>query len=259
MTPETLITGAYSNLRISFAWSLFDLKMRYRRTKVGAFWETINISLLICSIGLVSSALFNRDFSEIVGPLSIGLIIWSALSSSINQGCSTFITNSNFIKNSPVNITILIGRTLFAIYLTFLHQIVICLPLYFFGVLNLTYATLFVVPGIIIFAVNSFWVIGLFGFICSRYRDLRMVIENLTRLLFFLTPVFWSPEFLPAHKRFIIDFNPFYYFIELVRSPLLGKMPELRVCTAVLAITVVGFAAYSYVKRKFQRDLAFHV
>ena len=74
-----------------------------------------------------------------------------------------------------------------------------------------------------------------------------MVIENLTRLLFFVTPVFWSPEMVPGHKRFIIDFNPFYYFIEVVRSPLLGKAPETQVYVVVLAITAVGFATY---KRK---------
>ena len=253
------IAVTLSDLRTSFAWSAFDLKMSYRRTKLGPLWETLNISIFICSIGFVTSALFGRDFLEVVGALSIGLIFWTALSSSINQGCATFISNSNFVKSSALRKEILIGRTLFSIYIKLFHQIVVLLPLYIFGVLSFSNSTFLVVPGIILFAINSFWVIGLLGLVCSRIRDLRMVIENLTRLLFFVTPVFWSPEMVPGHKRFIIDFNPFYYFIEVVRSPLLGKAPETQVYVVVLAITAVGFATYKFAKHKLQRDLAFYV
>jgi ABC-type polysaccharide/polyol phosphate export permease len=44
-------------------------------------------------------------------------------------------------------------------------------------------------------------------------------------MAFFVTPVFWNPAQMAPQKRFIAEMNPLWHMLELVREPLLGRMP----------------------------------
>ena len=69
---------------------------------------------------------------------------------------------------------------------------------------------------------------------------------------------FWNHEIVPINRRFMVDYNPFYYFIEIIRSPLMGKVPELKQYLVVLGVTVVGFALTTLLYRHLRRQLAFY-
>jgi ABC-type polysaccharide/polyol phosphate export permease len=57
----------------------------------------------------------------------------------------------------------------------------------------------------------------------------------------FITPVLWKRNFFPTPYRFIVDYNPFAQFIELLRNPFLGEpvgprtwLARPRLCSAGL-------------------------
>ena len=50
-----------------------------------------------------------------------------------------------------------------------------------------------------------------------------------------------------------------FYFIEIVRGPLLGELPPLGYYVIVLAVTVVGYSLALLVYRQMRRQLAFYV
>jgi ABC-type polysaccharide/polyol phosphate export permease len=47
------------------------------------------------------------------------------------------------------------------------------------------------------------------------------------QLLFFVTPIFWSPSQMGGKRGAILSLNPFAHMLELVRQPLLGRSPSL--------------------------------
>ena len=65
----------------------------------------------------------------------------------------------------------------------------------------------------------------------------------------------WPPEDLrgPAHTIFV-DLNPLYHFIVLVRSPLLGQVPEAESYIAVILMTIAGswagYRMFSYFRKR---------
>jgi ABC-type polysaccharide/polyol phosphate export permease len=65
--------------------------------------------------------------------------------------------------------------------------------------------------------------------------------------MFFITPIFWFPRLLPA-DHWIVIFNPFAYFLDLIRSPLLGRNPEVISWVAalvmLLALSFLAMLAY---------------
>lgn len=71
------------------------------------------------------------------------------------------------------------------------------------------------------FSVTMFLVA--LGFITSTLstmlRDIQLLIQSVTRMLFFLTPIFWEPkENMPEAFVFLVKLNPFYYILEIYRS-----------------------------------------
>ena len=79
------------------------------------------------------------------------------------------------------------------------------------------------------------------------------MIANLIQVVFFLTPVFWSPSTLPDRPAFVM-FNPFYHLLEIVRAPLLGQsVPEITWAFAIgLAVAGLAITALLY-RRAFAR------
>jgi lipopolysaccharide transport system permease protein len=71
------------------------------------------------------------------------------------------------------------------------------------------------------------------------------------RLAFFITPVIWIPDQL-GERAYLALFNPFTYFLELIREPLLGRIPDAHTWALALAVTVVGCAATALVFSRFR-------
>ncbi|MCD4681083.1 MAG: ABC transporter permease, partial [Bacteroidales bacterium] len=52
------------------------------------------------------------------------------------------------------------------------------------------------------------------------FPDIKNIISIIVRLLFFLTPIFWSIEGLPESYAYVLKFNPFYYIVNGYRESL---------------------------------------
>jgi ABC-type polysaccharide/polyol phosphate export permease len=78
------------------------------------------------------------------------------------------------------------------------------------------------------------------------------------RMMFLLTPVLWHPDRLP-NRAALVDFNPFFYFLELIRTPLLGDVPPLSVWAVALGLTVIhALIAIPFFSR-FHKRIAYWV
>ena len=78
------------------------------------------------------------------------------------------------------------------------------------------------------------------------------------RIAFFVTPIIWMPELLPD-RALLLDFNPFFHLVEIVRAPLLGRAPGLVSWLAVAGITIGGWAAAFALFRHYRRRIAYWV
>jgi ABC-2 type transport system permease protein/lipopolysaccharide transport system permease protein len=81
--------------------------------------------------------------------------------------------------------------------------------------------------------------------------------RNLLQLAFFVTPVFWDYRLVANNRAFIVDYNVLFYFLEIVRAPLLGEVPPAAYYAVALATTVIGFLLASIAYRSMRRRLAF--
>jgi ABC-type polysaccharide/polyol phosphate export permease len=248
-----------ANLRKSFQWAWLDTVCQYRRSRIGPLWETINVMVMLGGLTLVSSSIFGSSVTAIIGYVGIGIIIWSAISALISEGSGSFVRNAGYVTSSTLSIDLYVGRSVFKIMITFAHHMVI----YFLGVafflVPIGWTSLLAIPGIILLFVNGFWAVTVLGFICARFRDVDLIVRNLLQLAFFVTPVFWNYRAIASNRQFLVEYNILFYFIEIIRAPLLGEVPPLSHYFIILAVTVMGYGIAYIVHRRMRRQLAFFV
>jgi ABC-type polysaccharide/polyol phosphate export permease len=247
------------NLRKGLTWAWLDTVCQYRRSKIGPLWETINVLVMTLGIAVVSSAVIGGAVWELIGYIGLGIIVWTAITAQIGEGASTFLHNREYILSSNLSIDLYAARMIFRIFITFCHHIVLYFVGIAIGLISLHWSALLALPGILLLFVNGFWVIILLALVCARFRDVELIVRNLLQLAFFVTPVFWDYRHIVSDRKYIIDYNVLFYFLEIVRAPLLGEVPPLQTYVIVLAVTVVGYGLAFLAYRGMRRNLAFFV
>src|SRR4051812_1721789 len=64
-------------------WSMLgwlDIRQRYRRSMLGAFWLTISMGVMVMALGTLYSSLFKVEINEFLPFIAAGLTIWGFLS-----------------------------------------------------------------------------------------------------------------------------------------------------------------------------------
>src|SRR6185312_11914596 len=109
---------------------------------------------------------------------------------------------------------------------------------------------LLAIPGLILVLLNLF-AIGVFlSIIGARFRDVAQINQSLVQILFFLSPIMWFPRLVSSDSLFL-RLNPITYFLDLVRSPLLGSFPSVSSWYAATAMLILFTATSSilYLKK----------
>jgi ABC-type polysaccharide/polyol phosphate export permease len=249
------------NRELTLAWTLGwqDIRQAYRRSALGPFWITLGMAVQITTMGLVFGQIFKSDIQEYLPFLGTSIILWSFIASSLNEGALAFISSEGLIKQIKVSPWVYVLRAMFKGILSLAHNIAI-LPLVFLVFLRLPGPELFLVlPGFFLFVINLTWIIAVISLISTRYRDFPPIINSLTTIAFFLTPVMWSPELLGDNQlaHLLLGLNPFYHLLQIVRLPILGQTPTLENWALTSVFAVLGILFTRWLLNKFQGKIAY--
>jgi len=249
-------TKAWLPLVFVFGWQ--DIRERYRRSVIGPFWLTINMCLIIASIGLVFGRIFGTPIAEYLPFLATGIIFWAFITGAINEGCTGFTDAEGIIKQLPIPLFVYILRVLWRNLLILAHNILI-LPLMLLVMGNdLSFVALLAFPGLLMVMLCLCWIMLLFAMLCARYRDLSQIVAGMLHVMFYLTPIIWKPSLLPDRVgTSFLSLNPFYHLLELIRSPLLGQAPTLTSWVVVSGIALLGWLFTLFVYFRLHKRVAY--
>lgn len=236
-------------LAFFFAWG--DTKARYRRSVLGPFWMVLSTAVSVAGLGFLWSMLLKDDPIKLVPSLTIGLVVWQFISGCILEAPTVFSRNAHFIRNIKIPFFIFPMQLIMRQLINFGHNAVVVLVviLYFSPTLHLE--QLLIVPGLLIVIGNLSWIILLVAMLGSRFRDFEQIIGAIMPLMFFLSPVIYRPSQLGIAQQ-IVWFNPFSYFIALIRDPISGSIPPLFVYQVSIAALLIGtvFTVYQFGKQR---------
>lgn len=203
-----------SNLRIIYVLTLANLKSRYRNTFYGFLWVILNPILTFAVQAYAFTIIFKIQYVNYSTFLLSGLLPWLFIVQSIDMCTNLFVVNSHFVRNLPVSPLVLVYTQVLDNLINFICSFFILIVVFFFKYPE-KFNILFVLPLPIMalgLAVGSMCLI--FASITVILRDLKFVVSFLFSLLFYLTPIFYPPHFIPDQYQWIAEINPIYYIIK---------------------------------------------
>lgn len=233
-----------SSLRSWRLWALLgwlEVRQRYARSRVGPFWLTISMGVMVASIGIVYGTLFGQSMRDYLPFLAISLVMWGSFSQTIIEGSTAYISSSQYIRQASTPKLIYVLQVVWRNLVILSHNFVIIVVLMIgFGVKSWATLPLFI-PAFLLYMLNAMWVAMVVALLSARFRDLPQIVAALMQVAFYITPIIYRPNAL-SRFSFIVDFNPLAHLIELVRAPLIGQVPSMETWAVCVGLAVVGWA-----------------
>jgi len=215
-----------------------DVALQYRRSVLGPIWLSLNMLVMIVGMGLVYGVVFQADLESYIPYVASGLLAWGLLSAFFNDGAHTFTQNAHVIKNLRQPLLFFVCKSVTRQSIVAAHYFLVLVPIYILFPHTVNANLMLAVPALCLYLINGFAIVVIVGMVCSRFRDMPNAINNVLQVIFFLTPIFWLDTSLVT-RRFIVDANPFYHFLTILRYPLIGQVPSLTNWLVVVCITFV--------------------
>ena len=244
--------------RTDIWWTLswYDIVLRYRRSMLGPWWLTLSMGATVAAMGPLYAGLFGADLSRFFPHLTLGIILWSFIAGSMIDACNTFTNVSHYLRQGYFPISLFVWRSQMRNLIQLAHHIVIYLPVALFVGIQWSWQVLLVFPAFLLASLNAHALGLALGLVCARYRDIAQVVTSLMQLLMFLTPVFWMPENLPQRAQYIL-WNPFAQMLDLLRTPLMGGLPQAHSWWGVAGWTAVNIGLCTMLFRKYRRRVIY--
>jgi len=251
------IGAGLRNWRMWLLLGMNDIRQRYRRSRLGQFWITLAMAITIGSLGFLYAYLMKQPLREYLPYLGASFVVWGLISSIVLEACGVYIGAEGYLRQVPMPKSVFVHRMLVRNTVIFLHNLVILPPLFIIFGVPMGWTLLLALLGIVVILLNGVWVGLLLGTVCARFRDMPQIVSSLMQVVFYLTPVMWRPSQLPVKLSWITSFNPFQCFLDIVRDPLLGRLPPLLAWKVVGLVTILGFATASLFFARFRARIVF--
>jgi ABC-type polysaccharide/polyol phosphate export permease len=255
---DELVQGAF-NWRVAHLLGIQQLRHRFARSRLGQIWLTVSTALTIGAMGAVWSLLWKQPLREIMPFVGVGIIMWNFITQVLNECTLAFINHGHFYRNQKMNFSVSVYSVIYNNTLILAYNLIIVVVLIIaFGV-PINWYQLQIVPAFVLTWITMAWSGYIVAMTCVRYRDIIQLVTSWLQVLFWITPVMWKPDFIPSQYQFIIDYNPFAQFLNLLRNPFLGEPVSSYTWLTTSAITFGGGILALLLIGRYQRRIIFWI
>ena len=209
---------------------LKEIKVKSRGTYFGVAWTLMNPLLTIVVYAVIFQYVFHVAIPNFLAFFLLGFLMWVFFSRSVTTAATCILENDSIVKQSAFPLEVL---PLAGVLYHLVHHLIalgIALPLMaiFWGA-KLSWHLLWVGGVLAAFVAFTLALALWLSTIGVFFRDTRDILEVFLPMLFWATPIFYSPKMVPDSLHLVIDVNPLSSFIGAMRTALLeGQSPAGR-------------------------------
>lgn len=243
--------------RVWMALAHEDIGDQHRRTTLGPIWLLITYLSFACTFIF----LFDRGHGATNYPAHVatGLLVWFFIMETLTQSATLFTREESFIKGTRLPFSVYVMRLMVRSTIRDGYALVGCLAILFVSGTTFSFAWGWSALGLLLILLTAPAAIIIIAFLGAFIPDSQFVVANSMRLGMFLTPIFWMHDGASGVRAFFYDWNPFTYFIEIVRIPVItGQMPwqAFTLCLVMcLVLWVVALTVFALLRRDLVRVL----
>jgi lipopolysaccharide transport system permease protein len=236
---------------------LKDFRIRYRNMSLGILWSLINPLVMMAVLTFVFGHVYGKETSASF-PLFVlcGLVPFNFFTAAWLSGTTSIVVNAPLVKRVPVPREVVPIAAVFSNCVHLAIQIALLLGMTFYFGLGANRFWLWLVPLWLLYIAFVCGVSLISSAVSVFIRDTQYVVESFNLVLFWLVPIFYSFEIIPAKYATIYRFNPVAALVMAMRNILLEKQPPPTtlilnmVIAAALALSV-GLLVFGRLKRSF--------
>ena len=209
---------------------------------LGPLWLTLSLAVTVAVLSVLYGQLLGLALERYVPHLTLGFIARQFIAGVVARSCDVFVRQKAWILNDRRPLSLFVLMDVWENVLEMAHNAPVYVGVALLYGIFAGAAGLQIVPGLALVLLNALWVGLLLGTVCARFRDIAQIVASVMRIAFFVTPVIWMPEMLGSRAHLAL-YNPFAYFVEILRAPLLGQAVPALTWLLVLAVTAAGWTA----------------
>ena len=241
-----------------------NIQVRFKGSLLGTLWTFVTPVCMLAIYTFIFSIIFrarwggDAEQSKTAFALIIfcGMAVLNIFSESVSSAVYSVTGNPSYVKKVVFPLELIPVSSVF----TGLYMGVIWLAILLLGIIVFTYKLhlasiclpLVLFP-LLLCSCGFAWIVASLGVF---FRDLSHIVGILLQMLFFLTPIFYTVEMIPARYQFIFRFNLLAGIVTNIRRILIfGKWPDwyelglLTICSWI--IFQAGYMWFMKTKRGF--------
>jgi lipopolysaccharide transport system permease protein len=236
-----------------------EFRLRYRQAVLGWIWAIAQPLARFAVLAFLFTQVVRLDIAHYPAFLFSGLLSWSWFSSGLSSATASAVDRRDLLFRPGVPRVTVPVISVLADGLDLVAALPV-LGLFLLAGPGLHLAIL-ALPGVM--AVQALLTLGLGLMLCSLHvylRDTKLLVDTALVLGFYLTPVFYTAQSVPARYRPLIDLNPMTHIVQAYRQVLVnGHLPTepsfQLTALASMAVFVIGLAVYHRLSPAFVDEL----
>lgn len=237
-----------------------DFKKKYKRTILGVGWSLLSPLLMLLVMKLVFTQFFGRTTPHYTIYLFCGNIIFTFFSEATKGGMSSLMGNAGiFTKVNVPKYLFLLSKNVQS-FINFLLILVVFFVFVAADGLPFTWKfilLLYPIVGLVLFNIGIGMILSaLFVF----FRDVKYLYDVLTRLLMYVSAIFYNVSKYPPSVQQLFLCNPVYVFILYFRTIIIdGAIPSTLIHLLILGYAVLALGIGCWMYKKFNHRFLYYV
>jgi len=240
---------------------LKDFRIRYRNMSLGVLWSILNPVVMMGVLTFVFTKVFpNPNIKNFPVFVLCGLVPYNFFTLAWISGTTSVLDSASLVKRVPMPREIVPIAAVLSNCLHLLIQICLLLTavLAFGGHVNVQWLWL---PVVWVFEIVFVCGLSLITATLNVYvRDTRYIVESANMLLFWLVPIFYSFEIIPAQYSDVYQLNPVAALVLCLRHILLAATAPptstlIKLSLVSFLMLLLGFWVFDRGKSAFYEHI----
>lgn len=234
-----------------------EIRGKYKGSFLGVVWSFLNPLLSVVVYAIIFPYIMRMEMDNYLIYLITGIIPWTFFTMSVNSGMISILVNANIIKKVYFPRIILPISSVTSALVNFLISLVIVAVFILFSGIGFSLNLLFLPLVVIIQFILQLGIIFILSAIDLYARDIESIMLFIINMLFYATPILYTPDIFPDKIKWVIDINPLAHLINAYRDIFYYKtMPDFMSLGIVALVSIVIFWIGYVIFEKLQKGFA---
>lgn len=218
-----------------------DIKLKYRRSKLGILWTLLEPLLTMIVLSVVFSEI--RGNTDRTFPVYIltGRLLYSFFSNGTKVAARSIRSNSGMMRKVYIPKYMYPLSSIISNFIIFLISLIVLAGVSIVLQIPITFHVFEAIYSLVILFAMTLGVGMILATMEVFFRDLEYLWGVVLMIVMYCSAIFYPADMLGGSKRFILDLNPLYALIKNFRNAILyGVGPDFTALAYASAFSIVA-------------------